>query len=51
MSSENITSVAREGRKFTASRDFQAQANIGSIGAYRRLYSESVNNPEKVFYY
>ncbi|MBE2215215.1 MAG: acetate--CoA ligase [Opitutaceae bacterium] len=47
MSSENITSVAREGRKFNASRDFQAQANIGSIGAYRRLYSESVNNPEK----
>ena len=47
MSSENITSVAREGRTFTASRDFQAQANIGSIGAYRRLYSESVNNPEK----
>ncbi len=47
MSSENITSVAREGRKFTASRDFQAQANVGSIGAYRRLYSESVNNPER----
>jgi acetyl-CoA synthetase len=47
VSSENITSVAREGRKFTASRDFQAQANIGSIGAYRRLYTESVNNPEK----
>jgi len=47
VSSENITSVAREGRTFTASRDFQAQANIGSIGAYRRLYTESVNNPDK----
>ncbi len=47
MSSENITSVAREGRKFAASRDFQAKANIGSFAAYRRLYAESVNHPDR----
>jgi len=47
VSNENITSVGREKRKFAASRDFQAQANIGSFARYRRLYSESVNNPEK----
>ncbi len=47
MSSENITSVARESRKFAASRDFQAQAIIGSFAAYRRLYAESVNAPER----
>ena len=47
MSSENITSVARESRKIAASRDFQVQANIGSFARYRRLYAESVNAPEK----
>ncbi|MGH8019145.1 MAG: acetate--CoA ligase, partial [Opitutaceae bacterium] len=47
MSSENITSVARESRKIAASRDFQAQANIGSFARYRKLYAESVNAPEK----
>ncbi|BET68760.1 acetate--CoA ligase [Opitutales bacterium ASA1] len=47
MSSENITSVARESRKHTAPRDFQAQANIGSFARYRKLYAESVNAPEK----
>jgi acetyl-CoA synthetase len=47
VSSENITSVARESRKHTAPRDFQAQANIGSFARYRKLYAESVNAPEK----
>ncbi len=47
VSSENITSVARENRKFTASQDFQARAAIGSFAGYRRLYRESVNAPEK----
>jgi len=47
VSSENITSVAREGKKFAASRDFQAKATIGSFAAYRRLYAESVNHPDR----
>jgi acetyl-CoA synthetase len=46
MPSENITSVGREKRKFASSRVFQAQANIGSFAQYRRLYAESVNNPD-----
>ncbi|RME68910.1 MAG: acetate--CoA ligase [Verrucomicrobia bacterium] len=47
MSSENITSVTRENRKFNPPDEFQAQAHIGSLAKYRRLYRQSVNNPEE----
>ncbi len=44
---QNITSVSREKRVFRPSTEFQRQANLGSMAAYKRLYRESVNSPEK----
>jgi acetyl-CoA synthetase len=44
---QTITSVSRESRKFRPSAEFKAQANLGSEAAYKRLYAESVNSPEK----
>ena len=47
MPDQTITSVSRESRKFRPSAEFKAQANLGSETAYKRLYTESVNSPEK----
>ncbi len=47
MTDQTITSVSREHRVFRPSAEFKAQANLGSDAAYKRLYSESVNSPEK----
>ena len=47
MPDQTITSVSRENRKFRPSAEFKAQANLGSEAAYKRLYAESVNSPEK----
>ena len=47
MSDQTITSVSRESRVFRPSAEFQRQANLGSLAAYKRLYAESVNAPEK----
>ena len=47
MSDQTITSVSREHRLFRPSAEFKAQANLGSEAAYKRLYAESVNSPEK----
>jgi acetyl-CoA synthetase len=44
---QTITSVSREHRLFRPSAEFKAQANLGSDTAYKRLYAESVNSPEK----
>jgi len=44
---QTITSVSRESRVFRPSAEFQRQANLGSYAAYKRLYAESVNSPEK----
>lgn len=44
---QTITSVSRENRVFRPSAEFQRQANLGSFAAYKRLYAESVNAPEK----
>jgi acetyl-CoA synthetase len=44
---QTITSFSRENRVFRPSAEFKAQANLGSEIAYKRLYSESVNSPEK----
>jgi len=44
---QTITSVSRESRKFRPSAEFKAQANLGSENAYKKLYQESVNSPEK----
>jgi len=47
VSDQTITSVSRESRVFRPSAEFQRQANLGSLAAYKRLYAESVNAPEK----
>ena len=47
MTDQTITSVSRESRIFKPSAEFKSQANLGSYATYRRLYSESVNAPEK----
>jgi acetyl-CoA synthetase len=47
MSGGQIDSVMQEDRKFPPSAEFQAQAKIGSLEAYEKLYNESVENPEK----
>ncbi len=44
---DKITSVAKEGEKVYPSPEFRKQAAIKSMAEYRRLYSESVENPEK----
>jgi acetyl-CoA synthetase len=44
---QTITSFSREHRVFKPSAEFKAQANLGSEAAYKRLYAESVNSPEK----
>ena len=47
MPDQTITSVSRDHRLFRPSAEFKAQANLGSEAAYKRLYDESVNSPEK----
>ncbi len=47
MTDQTITSVSRERRVFRPSAEFKAQANLGSETAYKRLYAESVNSPER----
>ena len=42
-----ITSVARDGEKYPPSQEFRKQAAVQSMAEYKRLYLESVNNPEK----
>jgi acetyl-CoA synthetase len=44
---QTITSISRETRVVRPSAEFKAQANLGSEALYKRLYSESVNSPEK----
>jgi acetyl-CoA synthetase len=43
----NITSMLHEERVFAPAKDFSARAHIGSLRAYRRLYRESIDHPEK----
>ena len=47
MSDQKKTSAAREKRVFKPSAEFQRQANLGSLAAYKKLHAESVNSPEK----
>ena len=47
MTDQTITSVSRESRIFKPSAEFKTQANLGSYATYRRLYTESVNAPDK----
>lgn len=47
VSDQKKTSGSREKRVFKPSAEFQRQANLGSLAAYKKLYAESVNTPEK----
>jgi acetyl-CoA synthetase len=44
---QTITSISRETRIVRPSAEFKAQARLGSEAAYKRLYRESVNFPER----
>ncbi|MDP3831447.1 MAG: AMP-binding protein, partial [Ignavibacteriaceae bacterium] len=43
----NITSVLEEHRLFKPSKEFTKQANLKSFEEYKRMYKESILNPEK----
>ncbi|HKX62944.1 MAG TPA: acetate--CoA ligase [Verrucomicrobiae bacterium] len=45
--SVNITSMLHEERVFPPSKDFSRQARIKSLADYRKLYRESIRNPER----
>lgn len=44
--SDKITSVSREARTFEPEAGFRKDANLSSMAAYRKLYRQSVNDPE-----
>jgi acetyl-CoA synthetase len=44
--STNIESILREDRKFESQADFAAKARISSMEEYKRLYKESISDPE-----
>ena len=43
----NITSVLQENRVFRPSKEFSKRAHVSSMAAYRKLYHESIRQPEK----
>ncbi len=43
----NLTSMLHEERVFPPSKDFSSKAHIKSLAHYRKLYQESIQNPEK----
>ena len=45
--STGIESVLQEHRIFKPSKEFSKRAHIKSLAQYRKLYKESVSNPEK----
>jgi acetyl-CoA synthetase len=47
VSPSNIESILREDRVFTPPKTFSRRARIKSMKDYRRLYDESLENPEK----
>jgi len=46
-SQENITSVMDEKRVFQPNKEFTKSANIKSMAQYKKMYKESILNPEK----
>ncbi|MDP3683576.1 MAG: acetyl-coenzyme A synthetase N-terminal domain-containing protein, partial [Ignavibacteria bacterium] len=46
-SQENITSVMDEKRVFHPDKEFTKSANIKSMAQYKKMYKESILNPEK----
>jgi acetyl-CoA synthetase len=47
MSSHNIESLLKEKRVFRPSKKFSAQAHVGSLKDYEKLYRRSIQKPEK----
>ncbi|MGD1020260.1 MAG: acetate--CoA ligase [Verrucomicrobiia bacterium] len=47
MAQTDITSLQKEGRKFKPSAAFAKQAHIKSLAQYRKLYTESIESPNK----
>ena len=45
--SQNITSFSTENRVFKPAPEFSSQAHIGSLAAYKKLWTESVKSPDK----
>jgi acetyl-CoA synthetase len=45
--SSNIESILHEERIFPPPKEFSAKAHIRTMAQYRRLYNESINDPEK----
>ncbi len=45
--SQNITSFSTENRVFKPAPEFSSQAHIGSLSAYKKLWTESVKSPDK----
>jgi acetyl-CoA synthetase len=43
----NITSVLQEARVFPPAKDFSGRAHVPSLAAYRKLYNESIQSPDK----
>lgn len=43
---QSITSVLKESRTFTADKSFAANAHVGSLAAYEKLWKASVKSPE-----
>src|SRR5881628_2674496 len=43
----NITSILNEKRVFRPAKEFSKQARIRSLAQYRKLYQQSIRNPEK----
>lgn len=46
-SSSNIESHLKETRVFKPSKEFAAKAHIRSMAQYKKLWTESVKNPER----
>jgi acetyl-CoA synthetase len=47
MSSTDITSLQKQGRKFKPAPAFSKQAHVKSLAEYRKLYRESIRSPQK----
>ncbi len=46
-SSHNITSLSHEARVFKPAPEFSTAAHVKSLAAYRKLYDESIQHPDK----
>lgn len=47
LNQDNITTVLEENRRFQPAKEFSKKAHIKSMAEYKRMYKESLLNPEK----